>query len=184
MESVVYSSVGVFMKVLCAVALLVVSFPVFSQSNSVSQSFPVRSSVQAACVIVGSENIPYGLYNPVTLSGAPEVLSQSKISVRCTAGTTNVKVLLSQGENASTSSSCIDPHRRLRSEKGDYIVYEIFQDENRSQVWGCAEGNQHSIPYFTSSIIPVQLNTYSRIPAGQNIAEGTYADMVDVSVMF
>ena len=172
------------MKYLWAVVVCIVAGNAHAELNNATGSFVVQADVQRSCTIINSQNIPYGLYNPVTVSGAPEVLNESSIALRCTAGTTNVKVALDQGIHAADPSSCVAPHRRLKSNQDNYITYEMFQNPDRTDVWGCGESNEHVVQEFTSSVDPVMMKTYSRIPGGQNIAEGDYVDTVGISVTF
>ncbi len=171
------------MKKTVCVALLLATVPAFAASPA-TDSFEVNATVSGACVILNSNNLPFGLYNPVTIEGAPETATESSIAIRCTSGLTQVSVLLSEGENPLASSSCAQPRRQLISEESNKITYQIFQDEQRTKIWGCDESNAQTIPQFVSSIVPVTLNTFSLIPGGQNIAKGKYVDVVNVSVRF
>lgn len=170
-------------NIACAVLLCVVSVPLWAKSPA-SGSFTVEATVTGSCVILNSNNMPFGLYNPVTIEGSAEITAESNVSIRCTNGLTNVSVSLNEGENAPDESTCAQPQRHLISADNNTIKYQIYQDAERLIVWGCADNNAQVIPKFTSSIVPVQLNTYSRIPAGQNIAKGTYVDLVGVAVTF
>lgn len=171
------------MKKTVCVALLLATSPAFAASP-VTDSFEINATVQGACVILNSNNLPFGLYNPVTIEGAPETATESSIAIRCTNGLTQVSVFLSEGENALPSSTCAQPRRQLVSEENNRITYQIYQDEQRSKVWGCDESNAQNVQQFVSSIVPVTLNTFSLIPGGQNIAKGKYVDVVNVSVQF
>lgn len=171
------------MKKTVCVALLLATSPAFAASP-VTDSFEVNATVKGACVILNSNNMPFGLYNPVTIEGAPATATESSIAIRCTNGLTQVSVFLSEGENPLPSSTCAQPRRQLVSEENNKITYQIYQDEQRSKVWGCDESNAQNVQQFVSSIVPVTLNTFSLIPGGQNIAKGTYVDVVNVSVQF
>lgn len=168
----------------CVALLLATSSASAFAASPATDSFEVNATVQGACVILNSNNLPFGLYNPVTIEGAPETASESSIAIRCTNGLTQVSVFLSEGQNALPSSTCVQPRRQLISEENNKITYQIYQDEQRTKVWGCDESNAHNIAQFVSSIVPVTLNTFSLIPGGQNIAKGKYVDVVNVSVRF
>ena len=171
------------MKKTVCVALLFATSSAFAASPA-TDSFEVNATVQGACVILNSNNLPFGLYNPVTIEGAPETATESSIAIRCTNGLTNVSVFLSEGENATSASTCTQPKRQLVSEERNLINYQIYQDEQRTKVWGCDESSAQNIERFVSSIVPVTLNTFSVIHGGQNIAQGKYVDVINVSVRF
>lgn len=171
------------MKKTVCVALLFATSSVFAAPPA-TDYFEVNTTVNGACAIVNSNNLPFGLYNPVTVEGAPATATESSIAIRCTNGLTQVSVFLSEGENPLASSSCAQPRRQLISEESKKITYQIFQDEQHTKIWGCDESNARTIPQFVSSIVPVTLNTFSLITGGQNIAKGKYVDVVNVSVRF
>jgi len=171
-------------KIVCGAVLSLASSTVLAAPSPATDSFAVNASVQGSCVILNSNNLPFGLYNPVTIEGSPEIGAESSISIRCTNGLTNVSVFLSEGENASGVSTCAQPHRQLISEERNLINYQIYQDEQRIKIWGCDENNAQNIAKFVSSIVPVTLHTFSLIPGGQNIAKGKYVDVINVSVRF
>ena len=109
---------------------------------------------------------------------------QSTISVRCVKGMT-ADVALGQGNHAGTGSTCGAPVRRmLDATSTELLRYDIYQDSGRSSVWGCDTGTDRGFT-ATASTTDTVLDTYGRIPAGQNVGLGTtFLDTVVVTVTF
>lgn len=162
-------------------------------------SFDVNTNVQGTCVLVSASNINFGEYDPAAADLMSRV-SRGSIAVRCTAGTTNVKIALDQGANPGEGSTCSLPARRLKSTSGEYLRYFIGVSDYAagsdgmhsmvSQNWGCFDSGTPSttsvqtIKSFTSSLQPVVLNPSAKIYARQDVSIGTYSDTVGVTVTF
>lgn len=153
-----------------------------ASAATVSGTFDVSATVGGSCVIAAADNINFGTYDPTNVHATADLDAAGRIAVRCTAGSTNVRVALDQGLNAASGSTEEVPLRQMASGE-DVISYGIFQDAGRSQVWGGGTA-QVTMGEFVSSLVPVELTTYGRIPGGQNAAIGTYSDTVSVTVTF
>jgi len=147
-------------------------------------SFQVSAEVSGSCVVASADAINFGSYDPTSTHASAALDAQGKVSVRCTAGSSNVKVALDQGSNANASSTCAAPARRVTSAAGGFVSYEIYSNTGHDKVWACDAANEQNIASFASSLTPVDLVTYGRIPGGQNAAIGTYSDTVGVTVTF
>lgn len=146
-------------------------------------SFDVSATVGGSCVIAAADTIGFGTYDPTAAHASTNLDAQGKVAVRCTAGSSDVKVALDDGINADAGSTAGAPLRRMNS-GANFISYGIFQDSGRANVWGADAATESNIASFASSLVPVELVTYGRIPGGQNAAIGTYADTVGVNVTF
>lgn len=153
-----------------------------ASAAQVNGNFQVTATVSGSCVISGANDINFGTYDPTGAQGTSALDAQGSIAVRCTAGSTNVKVALDQGMNADAGSTNETPLRRMVS-GSNYLSYQLYQDSGRATVWGDGSA-ELVIPSFASSITPVTLDTHGRIPAGQNAAIGSYSDTVGVTVTF
>jgi spore coat protein U-like protein len=75
--------------------------------------------------------------------------------------------------------------REMRNADGVRLRYNLFTDPARTQVWGdgIAAGTA-KIPGGNSRAGPavITLNFYGRIPAGQPLAMGDYADAITVTL--
>jgi spore coat protein U-like protein len=64
----------------------------------------------------------------------------------------------------------------------DSLGYNLYTDAARTQVWGdfFNGGTIQVAPAGT----PARLDVYGRIPAGQNVATGSYTDSITVTFFF
>lgn len=180
-----------------ALAVLLLSPTAFAATAP--GSFDVNATVQGGCVLVSASNITFGQYDPAAADDMSKV-SRGDIAVRCTAGTTNVKIALDEGSNPAEGSTCSVPVRRLKSTSGEYLRYFIGpsdyiagSDGMHSLVsnnWGCFDSGSsftssvQTIKSFNSSLQPVVLNTSGKVYARQDVGIGTYSDTVGVTVTF
>ena len=172
------------------IALTALALAMFGAASTASAAtapgtFQVSAQVNGSCVVTSADAIDFGSYDPTAAHASTALDAQGKVSVRCTSGSTGVSVALDQGTNAKAGSTCAAPSRQIKSAAGDLVSYEVYSTSGRDQVWACdSAANAVSLPVFTSSLVPVDLTTYGRIPAGQNAAIGTYSDTIGVTVSF
>lgn len=171
---------------LTSLSVALLAFAGAASAGQASGTFKVTAQVQGSCIVSSTEDIQFGTYDPVNLhaTSAQNLDAQGKVSVRCTAGSTNVKVALDEGLTKASGSSCATPLRQVKSAKDDVIAYSLYQDTGRATAWGCDASNEANIPSFASSLTPVELVTYGRIAGGQFVPIGTYTDTVGVTVTF
>ena len=169
----------------CVVALLGLlwALPATAQQNQASASLTINTYVEAACEVVSTENLLFGLYDPVGVNSTLPSRASGSISVRCTNGTTNVKVTLGEGMHPEGASSCAFPRRQMISSSGQNLPYMIFQDATENLTWGCSPDTSRALPAF-ETLTPVVIPTFGLIPAAQDVSVGNYQDIIEVSVTF
>lgn len=172
------------MKKIFGAALLLITSPVFAQDSGLtSSSTTFNAFVETVCEISSTSSIDFGSYDPIGVNATLASRSSGNIGVRCSNGATGVTVSLSEGNNPASNSSCAAPIRRLRSSSGQYITYQIFQNKSENIVWGCAPTTSKELEPFTT-LNEINVPTYGVIPQSQDVALGTYLDIVEVSVTF
>lgn len=146
-------------------------------------SFNVTATVANSCKVTATSNIAFGAYDPADANFSTALDGDGSVSVRCTRGTV-AAVALGQGLYADTGSSCTSPARRMSDGGTGRLGYEIYRNAGRTSAWGC--DTAANIQSFTSaaSNVATTLTTYGRIPAGQDVAAGSFTDTVVVSVTF
>lgn len=172
---------------IAAALVSVLSAPAFAAETT--GSFDVSTSVSGSCVVVSASALAFGTYDSVTTHASRNLETTSQISVRCTAGSTNVSVGLSEGLHSRSGSSCASPLRQLAGSDGvSFLEYGVLDSVNNFKPWGCDTGadlgSDRKIASFTSSIEPVVLGTRGQIFGGQNAGAGSYTDTVNVNVTF
>jgi spore coat protein U-like protein len=127
----------------------------------------------------GSTN--FGSYDP--LSAAP-VNSVGTISVTCS---DIITLLVSYTLQLSTGIAGAYPTREMANGPSR-LAYNLYTDPARTTVWGDGSGGSATVAdgYLLILLIPVTRNyfVYGRIPAGQNVAVGTYSDTIVVTVTY
>lgn len=164
-----------------AIAAVVVAGSAFAASSPVTGSFNVTATVANSCLVTSTSNIAFGAYDPADTNATANLDAQGSVNVRCTRGTV-ANVALGQGNNAAAGSTCIGPLRQMAAGV-ERLRYDVYQNAPRTTTWGCDTTNDQTFT-STSSILPTTLTTYGRIPAGQNVAAGSFNDTVTVTVTF
>jgi spore coat protein U-like protein len=150
--------------------------------SPVSGSFLVTASVAKSCAISGTTNVAFSAYDPADANFSVPLDAGGGVTVRCTKNV-GYDVKLDQGANAATGSSCSAPSRRMAS-GAERLSYALFQNAGRTTVWGCDVSNDLANTETVGPSSPDTLTVYGRIPAGQDVADGSYSDTVTVTVTF
>ncbi len=73
--------------------------------------------------------------------------------------------------------------RHLRANGGaDRLVYNLFSDASRSQVWGDGTAAPPVNVTGVDRNTPQQLIVYGRMPAGQDVSIGNYTDAITITI--
>ena len=171
------------------VALLMAGLSVWQVSVAGQRRKP--ETERFTCAIEGVAYFPFGYYDPF-LTNDMDV--QSQISYRCynledqvltsrlrrrasvKASNINVQISISRG-----SSGTYD--RRMRGVNDD-VIYNLYLDSNRRNVWGDGTGGTSVYSKKTSLNYVETVPIYGRMPAGQNANGGAYADILVITFDF
>jgi spore coat protein U domain-containing protein, fimbrial subunit CupE1/2/3/6 len=145
-------------------------------------SFNVTASVANSCKVTSTSDIAFGAYDPAVANFSTALDATGSVSVRCTRGTA-ADVALNEGANKAGTSSCASPLRRMTDGGTERLGYGIYKDSAHTQAWGCDAANDEPFT-FAASNVPTTKTTYGTIPAGQDVAAGSYSDTVTVTVTF
>ena len=135
--------------------------------------FLLAGTAESACS-VDPTPVAFGLYSPV--SAAPTDTAGT-LRVTCDAIAAAYTVLLSAGGAGSYSP------RRL-SGNGYMLSYNLYTDPVRSTVWGDGSGGTASVTGAFALPGAIDHTVYGRMPAGQNVGAGAYADTITVTINF
>lgn len=131
----------------------------------------------ATCSFDSTGSVSFGAYDVFSGSPADGV---GTVVYRCVGvgGGDTVTVDLSAGGSGSYAA------RELTS-GADTLVYNLYTDAARTQVWGDGTGGTaHYGPVTPPEDSPVTLYAYARLPAGQDVGTGTYTDTVTVTILY
>jgi spore coat protein U-like protein len=135
---------------------------------------PVRIEIVRSCTVSASD-LDFGAYPSDSKTPAR---GQTAITLTCGADTT-VEVSLDAGTGTGGNTS----RRQLRQDAGtDRMDYDLFQDPARTIHWGDRSGRDTLEVHTTG--VPQTVPIYGEIPAGQRVRDGTYSDMITVTVHY
>lgn len=147
--------------------------PLMAQGTA-STTFQVLANVTGVCA-VSATDINFGTYDPIVTHQATPNDALGQIGVSCTTGVV-AAVALDLGVNANGST------RRMAGSGGGFLTYEIYSDSNHADIWGSG-ANEVVLPVSTS-INERVFTTFGRMPAAQDVPEGTYVDTITVTVTY
>lgn len=136
-----------------------------------SAAIAVTATVLAYCS-VAAQPLAFGNYSPSVQSTA-----STSLIIACTAGTAfNVGLDAGSGSGATVSS-------RLMTGLGNATLgYNLYTTSALSTAWGDTI-NSNTVN-SSGTGLPQTLTVYGRIPAGQNVPPGLYADVVTVTLTY
>jgi spore coat protein U domain-containing protein, fimbrial subunit CupE1/2/3/6 len=146
--------------------------PTLAQTDTANLS--VSTSVSKNCSITTTP-VAFGAYDPVVANVTTPLDAAGAVIVTCTKGA-GTRIDLNAGANASGSI------RRMAG-GGDFLTYELYQDTTRTTVWGSGSGAGQTITGAPSKA-PRTFTVFGRIPAGQDVVAGAYADTVVATINF
>ena len=160
---------------LLTVLLLMASSTAPAMSGSANANLNVSASVVPSIVITpAAAPVPIPVEN-ITNPSTPATATVP-IAITLPSNTTG-KITLGQGQNPSTGSTDTQPVRRITDGAGNYLLYELYQDESRTIIWGNTDNTALSL---TGTGSASNVNLYIKIPAGQNVPAGNYQDTVQL----
>lgn len=127
----------------------------------------VRTEIRPQCRIQAGD-LDLGVYTANRASRAT-----SSIDLQCTPG-----VVARIGLNGGMSG---DPMNRFMRAKGQ-LHYQLYKDEARTQVF--ADRNLSEMQVLRTTGLPQHVLVHGEAPAGQQEPEGSYVDVVVVTVTY
>ncbi len=143
------------------------------QAATATKNLEVSTVVAPNCKIVISD-LAFGAYDPLEQNASRELQGAADVRMICTRDA-RATIVIDTGRNAVGRS-------RALSDGNQRVSYQLYRDSDRTQVWGSgAEGLQFVSTGYKN---PQQFTVYARIPPGQEVASGTYTDVVMATVDF
>jgi spore coat protein U-like protein len=122
---------------------------------------------------ISTTPVAFGDYN--VLSATPKTTTGT-VTYQCTLGV-GIIVTLSKG-----SSSAFDP-RTMRN-GAEVLNYNLYREATYSTIWGDGTGGSQTYTAAATVLFPTNVTVYARVPAGQNVAAGSYSDSVVATIIF
>lgn len=146
--------------------------PAFAQTATANLN--VSATVNSSCTVTTTA-VAFGVYDPIVTNASAPLDATGTVVVTCTKGAGS-RIDLNTGSNASGSV------RRMAG-GGDFLTYELYQDTTRTTVWGSGSGAGQTITGAPSKA-PRTFTVFGRVPAGQDVVAGAYADTVVATINF
>lgn len=140
-------------------------------TESDAASLLVQATVAPACT-VNPATLAFGSYDPYGANAAAPLDAQAAIDIACTRNTPWTVGL-------GTGNNPLGAMRQMAS-GAQRLQYQLYSDSGRATVWdGIA-----TVGGTATSVAPVSLPVYGRVPAGQIVIAGPYADAVTSTINF
>ena len=143
---------------------------VVGEAASDSAQMNVTVRVVPNCRITVTD-LAFGAYDPLVQHSTENLDGTAQLRVVCTK---NERATIVMEENGAPA--------RVLTNGGSQLTYGIFSDSARTRIWGGA-GSGVEVS-FEGGSQPQELTVYGRIPAGQVVPAGPYADAVTATVEF
>lgn len=138
------------------------------------------SAADAGCTM-SVTNVSFGTYD--VFVSAPLDSNSGWVHVNCTADVNRAAVTI--GPSAVTGG--FNPRGMKHTTGSDVLNYYIYTSSARTAIWGDGTRGTNVVeprrPGGKPAPWNAQLIMYARIPAGQNVSQGSYSDNLTVTVM-
>jgi spore coat protein U-like protein len=148
----------------------VIATLVVTGAANISIPVPITAHVSNSCTI-SATNLNFVDYNQLQDDG------QSQIQLTCTDATPwNV------GLDGGRFPGALTSRRSMAGPGPSQLDYQLFTNPARTNVWGNNVGSD--TVSGTGNGLPQTLDVYGRIPAGQSVRDGGYADTITATITF
>ncbi len=173
------------------IACLALASP--SWAATATATVNVTASVTQKCKITTTD-VVFGSYDPVVtnLSTALTAPSPGTLVVTCTKNASGVTLALNTGVNSTGGTN-----RRMKETGGSfmYLTYQLYQPSATTPsavcayttIWGDGTNGTVLTPTGTGGWGNVSAQTFNvcgQVPAGQDVEQGSYADVITATVNF
>lgn len=159
--------------VLAAMLSVVALLPAGAYAQTTA-NLAISANVAANCTI-STTPVAFGAYDPLVVNVAAPKDATGGVIVTCTKGSVPA-IDLDAGSHASGAI------RRMLGATGDFLTYELYQPGAFTTVWGVGPAA------YTGAAAPNRnprtFTVNGRIPGNQDVATGSYSDMVLATVNF
>ncbi len=132
----------------------------------------------AACNVL-APNLSFGPYDPLATT-APVTTSGAIVVLCNTSPPPTVTVTI----GPSATSGAFAPRRMRHSAGADTLDYNLYVDPSGGVVWGDGRPGTATRSDRVFRNRPWILTIYGRMPPGQDVSVGRYADSIGVSILF
>jgi spore coat protein U-like protein len=165
-------------RVVAAGLLIAVASSSQATAATAQTTFLVTANVTANCSITAT-GINF-TYDPVGVNATTPATATGSVTIACTKGA-GPTIGLSAGSNAGKVSGV---SRAMANGATNFLGYELEQPGAGGAVWTDIGGTGAFNPGVSPSKAPRTFQVNAIIPAGQDVAVGSYTDTVTATVNF
>jgi spore coat protein U-like protein len=149
-----------------------------SHADTGTSNMSVSATIKHSCSI---ETTPmaFGAYDGVVANASTALDAMATVISSCTSGAAAL-ITMNAGNSAGSGSDDV-PVRRMASEAGDYLVYQVYSDVSRERIWGNTTPTSVAL---TGTGSPQTHKVYGIIPSAQMVPEGDYSDQIVVTITY
>lgn len=136
--------------------------------SSTTGQFNINGTVQPFCAISAS-NLNFGNYSGTLVNAS------STLTIGCT-----LNDQYTVGLSAGTSSGATVTNRAMTGPGGALLKYQLYSNSGHSTYWG----NTTNTVAGTGTGFNQSLTVYGQMPAGQNVAPGSYTDTIIATLTY
>jgi spore coat protein U-like protein len=140
-------------------------------------ALPIAASAKKVqCTFNAASTLPFGSYDVYSNS---DVETMGLMAITCDSHGTNFTISMGTGSHSATF------YPRYMSANGSLLKYEIYLDAGRTTMWG--DGTLGSSVYIGTAEkanSPFAIYFYGLVPAGQDVAVGSYSDSIVTTIDF
>lgn len=134
------------------------------------------SALAITCQVISTTSISFGAYDPLSVSA---VETAGTLTFRCDSVLGSDTILIDLGPGGAGTYW----PRALSA--ADDLDYNLYTDAARTMVWGDGTGGTvHQGPLHPTDGVNMDLTIYGRIPGGQDVHAGSYADTLVVTIQY
>lgn len=164
--------------IVSAITLWLTMLGTQSHADTGTSIMNVSATVRHSCSI-DTTPMAFGTYDGVVANASTTLNATATIISTCTSGAAAL-ITMNAGNSAGSGSDDV-PVRRLASEAGDYLVYQVYSDVSRERIWGNTTPTGVAL---TGTGSPQTHKVYGIIPSAQMVPEGDYNDQIIVTITY
>lgn len=162
-----------------SVALAIATLVSQTQAITVLDGLNVMATVATSCTVAATGGtVNFGAYAPGSTHRTAPLDATGTITTNCTPGAAGY-LTIGQGLNPGTGTEAI-PVRRMASGV-NRLGYQLYTETGRTSVWGNTSTTGVSV---VGTGVDLLTTVYGRMPPGQVVPAGSYADVVMVTLTY
>ena len=171
------AALAVVVGLACGLLLAQVRLDAFAQGKGGGGKGGGGSGASVSCTVDSATGVAFGSYDAE--SGVAQTSTgQLNFSCKPKGKSVSVKITIS----ASTVTGSITDRGMRESGGGDVLYYNLFQDQRGTVVWGDGATGGSELVVTGADAFSVQI--YGIAYPNQQVSEGVYADVVQITIQF